>query len=91
MQVPMTPNAEALLDRIMALGDATPEIIVESALQLLHDQSMIDTTLGFDQQSEAAIIQENQRRWANFEASGHSISHEQMINWADRLAQGKQP
>jgi hypothetical protein len=67
MNVAITPTAEALLEQLIALGQGSPEVIIEQALQALYQQQAIDTTLGFPELAEAAIVEENEQRWATFQ------------------------
>jgi hypothetical protein len=67
MNVAITPTAEALLEQLIALGQGSPEVIIEQALQTLYQQQAIDTTLGFPDRTEGAIVEENEQRWAIFQ------------------------
>jgi hypothetical protein len=67
MNIAITPTAEALLEQLMALGQGSPEVIIEQALQTLYQQQTIDTTLGFPELAEVAIVEENEQRWATFQ------------------------
>jgi hypothetical protein len=67
MNVAITPTAEALLEQLIALGQGSPEVIIEQALQTLYQERSSDPTLGFPDLTEAAIIQENEQRWSVFQ------------------------
>jgi hypothetical protein len=67
MNIAITPTAKALLEQLIALGQGSPEVIIEQALQTLYQQQSIDTTLGFRDLTDAAIVEENEQRWATFQ------------------------
>jgi hypothetical protein len=67
MNIAITPTAEALLEQLIGLGQGSPEVIIEQALQTLYQQQTIDTTLGFPELAEVAIVEENEQRWATFQ------------------------
>jgi hypothetical protein len=64
MNIAITPTAEALLEQLIGLGQGSPEVIIEQALQTLYQQQTIDMTLGFP---EVAIVEENEQRWTVFQ------------------------
>jgi hypothetical protein len=67
VNIAITPTAEALLEQLIALGQGSPEMIIKQALQTLYQQQAIDTTLGFPDRTEGAIVEENEQRWATFQ------------------------
>jgi hypothetical protein len=73
MNISITPTAEALLEQLMALGYDDPETIIEQALECFHGQQKIDTTIGFPDLTEAAIVQENDARWRSFQQNPEGI------------------
>jgi hypothetical protein len=74
VNIAITPTAETLIQQLIELGHDTPESIVEQALQYFYAQQSIDTSLGFPDLSEAAIIQENEQRWKSFQQLPDSIA-----------------
>ncbi len=74
MNIAITPTAETLIQQLIELGHDTPELIVEQALQYFYAQQSIDTSLGFPNLSEAAIIQANEQRWQSFQQNPNGIS-----------------
>jgi hypothetical protein len=59
----------------MELGHDNPEIIIEQALQYFYTQQLIDTMIEFPYVSEAEIIQDNEKRWQEFQQNPDGIPH----------------
>lgn len=81
MKIPITPTAEALIQQLIELGHDNPEIIIEQALQYFYTQQLIDTTINFPDLSEAEIIQDNEKRWQDFQQNPNGIPHAQVEAW----------
>ena len=50
---------------------------------------MLFRSQGFPRLTEAEILQENEQRWQTFQQTGHSIPHDQVMDWATRLGAEK--
>ena len=92
MNIPITSDTEALVREMMTLGYDSPEAVIEAALRSFYGQKTlesVDTTQGFPRLTEAEILQENEQRWQTFQQTGHSIPHDQVMDWATRLGAEK--
>lgn len=78
MQISLTPELAAIVERQIASGayGNPDEVVVEALLQF--DKP---TNPGL----EAQIEEENDRRWQNFQETGHAISHKALREWAYSL------
>ena len=87
LNIALTANTEALLQQLMRSGEEHDSaILIEQALQYFCDHGLdIDNTVGFLELTETEIIQQNEQRWNDFQETGISHSHEDVVNRFERL------
>jgi uncharacterized protein (DUF924 family) len=87
LNIALTPTAEALLQQLIRSGDEHDSaVLIEQALQYFCDRGLdIDNTIGFPDQTETEIIQENEQRWNDFQETEIAHSHEDVVKRFERF------